>query len=549
MRDRPRPAVVATRSERGAQNRQLGDQTQRCGDPEDRLSKRVSYSVSVIQSRSLPRGVCSSRVKLLAHPNALQYRLRMTEPIPSVSSAIRTADAPQTSPDISTPDGLPRRIGLWTAVAILVGSTIGSGIFRSPAGIANRLPGPLPLLSVWLVGGIFALCGALTLAEAASAFPKTGGVYVFIREAWGRLCAFLFGWSELVMIRAAALGAISTTFAEYFIRVTGHDPGVAPYSAYVHYVAAAAILITAAFNYVGVRTAGTVQNLTTLAKVGGLLFIVVLAFGMGLPQTGGHYVPVAPSGSFTLAGFGLALVSVLWVYDGWADLSFVAGEVENPRRNLPRALIFGTSGIIVIYLLANLGYLAVLPVEEIRTSKLVAADVADRLLGRTGVAFVATVVMISTFGGLNGSMFTGPRILFAMAEDRLLFGGMAKVHPRFRTPYVSITVVAILAAIFVLAGTFEQLADAFVTAIVPFYALAVASVFVLRKRPDYDPSFRVPGYPVVPLLFIVSTVLLLVNAVLDPSSRWPTLGVLGGIVAGIPVYYMTVGRRPNRARG
>jgi basic amino acid/polyamine antiporter, APA family len=440
-------------------------------------------------------------------------------------------------------EGLPRRIGLWTAVAILVGSTIGSGIFRSPAGIANRLPGPLPLVSVWVVGGLFALCGALTLAEAASAFPQTGGVYVYIREGWGRLSAFLFGWSELVMIRAAALGAISTTFAEYFLRVLGHDPSLAPYSTYVHYVAAAAILITAAFNYVGVRTASTVQNVTTLAKVGGLLFIVLLAFGVGLPQTGGHYTPAVPPGSFTVAGFGLALVSVMWVYDGWADVSFVAGEVENPRRNLPRALIIGTSAIIVLYMLANLGYLAVMPVEEIRTSKLVAADVAFKLLGQVGVALVATVVMISTFGGLNGSMFTGPRILFAMADDKLLFRSMARVHPRFKTPYVSISVVAVLAAVFVLAGTFEQLADAFVTAIVPFYALAVASVYRLRKRADYDPSFRVPGYPVVPLLFVISTLFLLINAIIDHSSRWATLGVLGGIVLGIPVYYMTVGRQ------
>lgn len=404
------------------------------------------------------------------------------------------------------------------------------------------MPGPLPLLAVWVTGGIFALCGALTLAEVSSALPQTGGVYVYIREAWGRLAAFLFGWSEVTLIRAAALGATSTTFAEYFIRVTGNNPGIAPYDSYVHYVAAVAIILTAAFNYVGVRTAGIVQNLTTLAKVGGLVFIILLAFSLGLPRTGGHYTPVAPAGSFSIAAFGLALVSVLWVYDGWADLSFVGGEVENPRRNLPRALIIGTVAIIVIYLLANLAYLAVLPVAEMRTSKLVAADVADRLLGSGGVAFVATVVMISTFGGLNGSMFTGPRILFAMADDRLLFKSMAAVHPRHKTPYVSITIVAILGVIFVLAGTFEQLADAFVTAIVPFYALAVASVFVLRRRADYNPSFRVPGYPVVPALFILSTSLLLINAIADPSSRMPTLGVLGVILVGIPVYYLTVGR-------
>ena len=440
-------------------------------------------------------------------------------------------------------DGLPRRIGLWTAVAILIGSTIGSGIFRSPAGLANKLPGPVPLLSIWLVGGIFALCGALTLAEVATVFPKTGGVFVFIREGWGRLSAFLFGWSELVMIRAASLGAVSTTFAEYSIRISGHDPGLAPYSTYVHYIAVAAILITAAFNFVGVRTAGAVQNLTTVAKVGGLLFIVVLAFALGLPKTGGYYTPAGPAGSFTIAGFGLALVSVLWVYDGWADVSFVAGEVAEPRKNLPKALIIGTTVIIAIYLIANLGYMAVMPVEEIRHSKLVAADVAEKLVGAGGVALVSTIVLISTFGTLNGSMFTGPRILFAMSHDGLLFSAMSKVHPRFKTPYVSITVVAILSSSFVLAGTFEQLADAFVTAIVPFYALAVASVFTLRKRPDYNPAFRVPLYPLVPALFILSTIFLLVNAIIDPSSRVATVGVLGGILVGIPVYFVTVGRR------
>jgi amino acid transporter len=438
---------------------------------------------------------------------------------------------------------LPRRIGVWTGVAILVGSTIGSGIFRSPAGIADKLPGTLPMLSIWVIGGLFALCGALTLAEVAGAFPQTGGVYVFIREAWGRLAAFLFGWSELVMIRAASLGAVSTTFAEYLIRVTGNDPSAAPYSQYVHYIAAAAIFVAGFSNYVGVRAAGTVQNITTIAKVGGLVAVIAVAFAIGLPHTGGHYTPAAPAGSFSIAKFGLALVSVLWVYDGWADVSFVAGEVENPRRNLPRILIGGTLAIIAIYLVANLAYLAVMPIEEIRHSKLVAAEVAQRTIGVGGVAFVATVVMISTFGTLNGSMITGPRVLFAMANDGMLFSRLGRVHPRYQSPSTSIAVVTTIGILFVLAGTFEQLADAFVTAIVPFYALAVASVFAFRKRPGYDPSYRVPLYPIVPALFIISTIMLLANAVIDPGSRWPTLAVFGGVLIGIPVYFLTVGRR------
>ena len=438
---------------------------------------------------------------------------------------------------------LKRQLGLWSAVAVLIGSTIGSGIFRSPAGIADRLPGPVPLMAVWIAGGLFALCGALTLAELSGAFPETGGAYVFIREGWGRLAAFLFGWAELTLIRAASLGAISTTFAEYFMRVRGDDPSLEPYRTYVHYVAAVAILLTATFNYVGVRWGSLVQNLTTLAKYGGLLFIILLAFTLGLPQTGGHYTPAVPEGSFHIAAFGLALVSVLWAFDGWADLSFVAGEVKDPRRTLPRAIIIGTVAVIVIYLLANLAYLAVLPVEDIRRSRLVAADVAERLMGAPGVIFVALTVMLSTFGTLNGTLLTAPRIFFAMADDGLFFKKVAAVHPRFHTPYVSILLTTGLGVVFVLLRTFEQLADTFVTAIVPFYALAVASIFVLRKRASYDPPFRVPLYPIVPALFILATCFLLGNALIDPTSRWPTMAVLGIILLGVPVYYLTVGRK------
>jgi amino acid transporter len=462
--------------------------------------------------------------------------------------ATTTIPTPRPSTPAQGSGTLKRQLGLWSAVAVLIGSTIGSGIFRSPAGITDKLPGPLPLMAVWVAGGLFALCGALTLAELSGAFPETGGAYVFIREGWGRMPAFLFGWSELTLIRAASLGAISTTFAEYLLRVLGYDASVAPYSDWVHYIAAVAIVVTATFNYVGLKWGSLVQNLTTLAKYGGLLFIIVLALAIGLPRTGGHYTPAAPAGSFHIAAFGLALVSVLWAFDGWADLSFVAGEVKEPRRTLPRAIIIGTTAVIVIYLLANLGYMAVMPVGEIRHSQLVAADVASRLIGLPGVVFVALTVMLSTFGTLNGTLLTSPRIFFAMADDGLFFRKMAAVHPRFGTPYISIMLVAALGVVFVMLRTFEQLADTFVTAIVPFYALAVAAIFVFRKRPAYDPPFRTPLYPVVPALFILATLFLLVNAIIDPSSRWGTLAVLGGILVGVPVYLATVGRRDRNER-
>jgi amino acid transporter len=438
---------------------------------------------------------------------------------------------------------LPRRLGFWSAVAVLVGSTIGSGIFRSPAGIADRLPGPLPLAIVWVTGGLFALCGALTLAEVGSAFPETGGVYVFIREGFGRMPAFLFGWSELVIIRAASLGAIAITFAEYALRVAGYNPALAPYDTYAHYIAAVAIAVLGTVNIVGVNWSALVLNATTLAKYGALVFIILFAMAIGLPRTGGYFTPVAPEGSFALPAFGLALVSTLWAYDGWADLSFVAGEVRDPQRNLPRALITGTLGVIGIYLLANIAYLAVMPVDQVRHSPLVAADVAQRLIGQPGVAFVGVTVMLSTFGTLTGSLLTAPRIFFAMADDGLFFRRVASVHPRFKTPWVAIGLSSALGILFVLLRNFEQLADTFVTAIVPFYALGVASVFVLRKRQGYAPPFRVPGYPVVPALFVLSTIYLLANALWSPSSRWGTAAVFGVVLAGIPVYYLTVGKR------
>jgi APA family basic amino acid/polyamine antiporter len=438
------------------------------------------------------------------------------------------------------PESLKRSIGLWSAIAVVIGSTIGSGIFRSPAGIADKLPGPLPMLSSWIAGGIFAICGALTIAEVASALPKTGGIYVFLRQGWGNLPAFIFGWSQLVMIRAASLGAIAITCAEYFFRVMGWDLGaVMP----VRYAAAAAILLTATFNIAGVRVGAGFTNFTVIAKYGALVFIIIVAFALGLPQTGGNYFPLVPEGSFAVPAFGLALVSTLWAFDGWADLSYNGGEVQDPRRNLPRALIGGTLAVIFIYLLANLAYLAVLPIEEIRVSRLVAADVAQRVIGPAGVVFVSVTVMVSTFGALNTVLFTSPRIFFAMAEDGLFFKPVAAVHPKLGTPWIAIMLTAALGAAFVLLRTFEQLADAFVTAFLPFYFLAVASIFKLRKQKDYNPSFRVPGYPVVPALFMFAVLYLLGNALIQESSRWQTLGVFGVCLTGIPVYYLTVGRK------
>ncbi len=478
------------------------------------------------------------------HPRAderqAQY-LRLLMPTPSAPPP--GAPAVSSTSSSRTPTELPRQLGLFSAIAVLVGSTIGSGIFRSPAGIADKLPGPAPMLIVWSVGGLFALCGALTLAELAGALPQTGGMYAYIREGWGRLPAFLFGWTELLLIRAAALGAISITFAEYAVRGLGFEPALEPYATYARFLAAGTLALMATINIVGLRYGSMVQNVTTIAKYGGLMVIILLAFALGLPKTGGHFTPAVPPGSFSIGAFGLALVSVLWAFDGWADLSKVGGEVKDPRRNLPRGIVFGTLAVIAIYLLANLAYLSVLPIEEIRTARLVAADVAQRLVGPMGVTIVSLTVLVSTFGSINGSMLTGPRIFFALSDDKLFFPQVAAVHPKYKTPYVAILLAATLGIGFVLLRSFEQLADIFVTASLVFYILGVSAIFPLRRRVGWDPSVRVPFYPVVPLLFIAATLFLIVNAVMDPGARWGTLAVLGVIALGIPVFYATVGRK------
>src|SRR5438876_315663 len=312
-------------------------------------------------------------------------------------------------------DRLPRRLGFWSAVAVLVGSTIGGGIFRTPAVIAERVPAPLPMFSVWVLGGLLALCGALTYAELAALFPRSGGVYVYIREGFGRLPAFLFGWTELVLIRASALGAISTPFAEYLLRSLGRDPALPQNAQLVHYVAAAAITVTAALNYYGVRWSALVLNLTTGAKYGALLLLVLLAFLVGRGDWS-HYTTAA--GPLTPGLFGLALVSVLWAYDGWGDLSFVGGEVRDPERNLPRALVMGTAAIIAIYLLVNAAYLYLLPLGQMARSPLVAAAVfvlrrrrpdLPRPVRVLGYPVVPSLFVLASFLILGNALWAHPR--------------------------------------------------------------------------------------------------------------------------------------------
>ncbi len=445
---------------------------------------------------------------------------------------------------MSTPDAwgerLPRRLGLGAAIAVLVGSTIGSGIFRVPASVAADLGAPGPFLLAWVVGGAVALFGALTFAELAAALPRSGGVFAYILEAFGPLPAFLFGWSELAVIRASALGAIATIFAEYL----GYFVPLSPME--VRYVAAGAVLLVGIFNYVGVNIAAVVMNLTTLAKYAALVGLVLLAFFLGDGQAS-NYHPLITTGAGASV-FGTALISVMWTYDGWGDLSFMGGEVRNPGTTLPRALLLGTTGIIAIYLLLNLAFLYLVPIEEMGGSALIAATAAERipLLGASGGAIASALVMVSCFGSLNGSMMTGPRIFFAMADRGLFFRGVARVSPRFESPSVAITLATGLGIVYVLLNDFQQLADKFILGIWPFYALAVGAVMVLRRRrPDLPRPYRTWGYPAVPLLFLLASVGMIANAlVTDPIDTGTTFGI---IFLGYPIYL--IWRRVSRAGG
>ncbi|MSR03230.1 MAG: amino acid permease [Gemmatimonadetes bacterium] len=434
---------------------------------------------------------------------------------------------------------LPRTIGLFSAVAIIVGTTIGSGIFRVPARVAGLVGEPGVVLLAWVIGGALALFGALTVAELAAASPRSGGLFAYIDEAFGPMPAFLFGWSQLSVIRASALGSIATIFAEYLGYFTKFTPQE------VRYAAAATILVVALINYLGVKYASRVMGVATIAKYAGMVGLVVLAFSVG----DGNWSNFSHSGSATTTTFSLsmvasALVSIMWAYDGWADLSYIGGEIKNPGRNFPVALIAGTILIIAIYLLLNAAYIYLVPISEMAGQPLIAATAASRIpiLGGAGAGIVSAIVMISCFGTLNGSMLTNPRIFFAMADRGLFFKGVARVSPKFQTPSVAIWLAAFLGCAYVMFNDFQQLADRFVLGIWPFYILAILGVFVMRKKyPNLERPYRTIGYPVVPIVFLLAATGMVINAlVTDPINTGVTFVILG---AGIPLYYLTLGRK------
>ncbi len=440
---------------------------------------------------------------------------------------------------------LKRDLGIWAALALVVGTVIGSGIFRVPQSMILNV-GSVPLVFlVWIVGGALSLAGALTYAELAAAMPGAGGEYVYLTEAYGPLWGFLYSWTQMWVAKSGSIATLATAFFEYTAHFVPEFEQVwftaGPYSIkYGQVFAMVLILVLGLINYWGVKIGGGVQVAVTALKLFLIAAIIVAGLFYSHPAAGGtaNLPPLAVSG---FAGFIAALVGALWAYDGWNNVGMVASEVRNPQRNLPVALIGGTLTVIAVYMLANWAYFRVLTPAEVGANKLVAAEMMQRIKGPAGAGAVSIAAVISIFAALNGSILTGARVPYAAARDGLFFRAAARVHPAFHTPGVSILMLTAWSSILVLSGKYEELFDFVVFGSWILYAMATASVFVLRKkRPDIKRPYKTIGYPVVPLLFLAGAL------VLEISTLWtkPRESIAGIvlILIGYPFYFYWRGR-------
>ena len=442
---------------------------------------------------------------------------------------------------------LKRDLGLWSAAAIVVGTVIGSAIFIVPRDMVNNVGSPLMVFAVWIFGGMLSLFGALSYAELAAALPEAGGEYVYLREAYGPLWGFLYGWTQMWVAKSGSIATLATGF---FIYLANFHPelervwmvvplplGEAGQQLQIRYgqlLAMVVIAVLAIINYFGVKVGGNVQVAVTLVKVGLIAAIIVIGLGTGHGNVANYHTSIPAAGGIT--GFFAALVAALWAYDGWNNVSMVASEVQKPQRNLPLALIVGTLSVIALYLLTNLAYFYILPASAVGSTNRVAGEAMRRVLGAPGANAVSIAAMISIFAALNGSILSGSRVPFAMARDRLFFRRIGYVHPRHRTPSVSILALSAWAALLVLSGRYDQLYTYVIFASVILYGMATAAVIVLRyKRPDMPRPYRTLGYPVVPIVFVLGISCLVIST-LWKSPRESLMG-LGLVALGLPFYF------------
>jgi APA family basic amino acid/polyamine antiporter len=454
------------------------------------------------------------------------------------------------------------RLGLYTATMIVIGSMIGSGIFKKPAVMAAELGSPGLLLATWVIAGVVTLFGALSNAEIASMITAVGGQYAFFRRIYNDFVGYLYGWSVFAVIQTGSIASIAYVFAEYtnyFVPLprlpAAYDQlsvslfgilEITPLASIgVKLLTVACILLLTGANIIGVVVGGAVQNVVTTLKLLAITALIVLPFGFGAgtfahlaPGAGAAAAPATAAGTWGLvAAMGLAISGAFWAYDGWNNITYVAGEVREPQRNIPRALILGTACVMAVYVLTNVAYLYALPIGDMAQSKLVAADAMRRTLGAAGAAFVALLVIVSTFGTANGTTLASARVYFAMARDRMFFTSLGRVHPRFGTPARSLAVQGLWASLLVFSGTFDQLTDMLIFVSWIFYLLGAFGVFVLRRRePDTPRPYRVWGYPVVPAVFVLFAAGYVVVTLIE-NLRNALLGLLLVAIGLLPYLY------------
>lgn len=439
-----------------------------------------------------------------------------------------------------------RELGLGSAILFVLGSVIGSGIFLTTGVMAAALPSATLLIAAWFVGGVIALSGGLTYAEMSAMYPKSGGVYVYLREAFGPLTAFLYGWAALLIFFSGGIAAVAVGFADYlsyFLPALSTSRALwsiaTPAGAWTvsaaQIVAVAAIAALAAINYVGVNRGNLVNIVLTIAKVAGLaaLPIMALVASDATPQ----WTPVVPPDlARPLAGFGIAMIAVLWTNDAWYCVTWIAGEMKQPQRDLPRALLIGISLLTLIYVVVNLAYLYALPMSALQGVSRVGEAAAAAMVGINGARIVALTVVVSTFGCDAAAILAGARLLFAMARDGVFLPSAAKLHPRHRTPHIAIVALSVWSAVLALTGTYQQLFTYVMFSSILLHMIGALGLFRLRRtRPDHPRPYRVRGYPWVPGIFILASTAFVLNTLVEFPKE--SLAGLGLLALGLPVYW------------
>ena len=436
---------------------------------------------------------------------------------------------------VSPAHDLRRVIGLAGGTALIVGITIGSGIFRTPPTIAGLVPNPLVIMGLWTAFGLISICGALALAELSTLLPRAGGVYVFLREAYGDAAAFVFGWLYVLITTPTAVASLAVVFAEFLLNLLGVSAGAVA----VHAIAIAAIVTLTFANVLGARVGAAVSEVTTLVKVTALAAIILGAFLLG----DGHVSNITAGGVVQGGGLARAVAAVIWTYDGWIAVSMIAGEVVAPERLMKRIIIVGMLVIVMLYIGANLAYLYIMPVSVMALQKeAIARTVMTAIAGPIGGAVIMLAIMTSVFGALNGNLLAKPRVPYAMARDGLIFSFLGAIHPRWATPWAALLIQGAVASIMVLVlRDFDTLTTYFVVVEWAALIFAVAAVFVLRRKmADAPRPFRTPAYPWVPLGFVLGTVVG-VSAIVWGQVQVGNFSPIYGLAiaaAGFPVHYL-----------